>query len=240
MKLLDHTCATPEANLACDEALLDAAESEVGGSCLRFWESSQLFVVVGYANHVSREVNVSFCQEHAIPVLRRCSGGGTVVQGAGCLNYALVLPIDARGPTRNISAANQFIMERNRAALERLTGQPIAIAGHTDLTMAGRKFSGNAQRRRHRFLLFHGTFLLHFDLSLIAAILNHPSLEPEYRERRAHGEFLVNLGQVAEKAKVALQGVWAATEGIAAVPEPRLRQLVTQKYATADWNLKFR
>ena len=116
MKLLDLTLPSPAENLACDEMLLDAAEAGDGGEILRFWEPREHFVVVGYANKVATEVNVAACEARGIPVLRRCSGGGTVVQGPGCLNYTLVLRITADGPLHNIGIANQFIMRQNRAA----------------------------------------------------------------------------------------------------------------------------
>ena len=109
LELLDLTLPTPAENLACDEALLDAAEVGERGEALRFWESPEHFVVVGYANKVATEVNVAACEARGIPILRRCSGGGTVVQGPGCLNYALVLRITDNGPTQSISSANQSI-----------------------------------------------------------------------------------------------------------------------------------
>src|SRR5436190_1549788 len=94
MNLLDLTLPTPAENLACDEALLDAFEAAGGDGVLRFWEPAEPFVVVGYSNQVAQEVDVAACDAAGIPVLRRCSGGGTVVQGPGCLNYALVLNIE--------------------------------------------------------------------------------------------------------------------------------------------------
>ena len=118
MKYLDFTLPTPAENLACDEALLDWREAEGGGEILRFWGSPEPFVVVGYANKVATEVNVQACAEKKIPILRRCSGGGTVLQGPGVLNYSLILKIVEGGPTAGINSANRFIMERNRAALE--------------------------------------------------------------------------------------------------------------------------
>src|ERR1039458_3609667 len=98
MRHLDLTIPSPAENLACDEALLDWCESGTGAECLRFWESPEPFVVVGYANKVETEVNVAACEARKIPILRRCSGGGTVAQGPGCLNYALILPITKDGP----------------------------------------------------------------------------------------------------------------------------------------------
>ncbi|MGB8368115.1 MAG: biotin/lipoate A/B protein ligase family protein [Limisphaerales bacterium] len=247
MKLLDLTLPSPAENLACDEALLDAAEAGTGGEALRFWESRESFVVVGYTNKVAAEVNVTACEVRGIPVLRRCSGGGTVVQGPGCLNYTLVLRITADGPLHNIGVANQFVMRQNRAAIQSLfhkseTQNPrpeIAVRGHTDLAIGERKFSGNSQRRRKHFLLFHGTFLLNFDLALVSELLPMPSKQPDYREHRAHTEFLTNLNVPAKEVKAALRRAWKAKEPLKGFPTEKIAALARDKYATREWNFKF-
>ncbi len=242
MTLLDLTLPTPAENLACEEALLDAAEAGASGEVLRFWESPYHFVVVGYANKVATEVNVAACKARNIPILRRCSGGGTVVQGPGCLNYSLILHIAEDGPTRTIQDANQFIMERNLEAIAAEIRNPkseIQIAGHTDLAIGGLKFSGNSQRRRRKFLLFHGTFLLHFDLSLISELLHPPSLQPDYRQSRSHGEFVTNLNSTATAVKNALAAAWGANEPGLTIPSDAIKSLVQLKYDQRDWNFKF-
>ena len=164
---LDLTLPTPEENLACDEALLELCDAGAVGPMLRFWEAAQYFVVIGYANQVATEVNRAFCEQQGIPVLRRCTGGGTVLQGPGCLNYSLLLPVDGPHPLRSISSTNDFIMRRHRDMLAALLRAPVEQQGHTDLAIGGLKFSGNAQRRRRHFLLFHGCFLLHLDIELV-------------------------------------------------------------------------
>ncbi len=222
MKYLDLTLPTPAENIACDEQLLDAAERGAGGEVLRVWESPQSFVVVGYGNTIETEVNVAACAARGIPVLRRCSGGGTVVQGPGCLSYALILNIEANPELRNVTAANHFIMERNRRAVEaelRIANCElrIAVCGHTDLALViqnssfdiSKKFSGNAQRRRRQFILFHGTFLLDFDLALISELLPLPSRQPDYRASRVHGTFLTNLNLSPDAVKSALRQAWS-------------------------------
>lgn len=242
MKILDLTLPTPAENLACDEALLEAAETGTSGEVLRFWESPDYFVVVGYANKFGLEVNVPACAARGIPILRRCSGGGTVVQGPGCLNYALVLRITRDGPTRSIAAANRFIMERNRAAIASslpLLAASIQIQGHTDLTIDGRKFSGNAQRRRKHFLLFHGSLLLGFDLGLIGELLPMPSQQPDYRDRRRHADFLTNLELPAALVKHELAKAWKTSESTHEFPTESVRELVVAKYSNEEWNEKF-
>ena len=240
MKVLDLTLPTPAENLACDEALLDAAESGQSGEVLRFWESREPFVVVGYANKVATEVNTLECERLKIPILRRCSGGGAVVQGPGCLSYALVLKISKDGHTRNISAANQFIMDRNCAALNAaLRSSPVIVQGCTDLAIDGLKVSGNSQRRRKNFLLFHGTFLLNFDLALVTRVLLMPSKQPDYRAQRSHGDFITNINVSAEALKSALSEAWHAQGTLGAVPHRELAQLVRERYSTHAWNFKF-
>jgi lipoate-protein ligase A len=239
MKLLDLTLSSPAENLACDEVLLDTAEAGAGDEVLRFWEPREHFVVVGYANKVATEVNVAACEARGIPVLRRCSGGGTVVQSSGCLNYTLVLRISANGPLHNIGVANQFIMRQNRAALESVVNRPVAIRGHTDLAISERKFSGNSQRRRKHFLLFHGTFLLNFDLALVSELLPMPSKQPDYRESRAHAEFLTNLNVPADEVKAALRHSWKAEKPSKNPPLEKIKALARDKYDTREWNFKF-
>lgn len=101
------------------------------------------------------------------------------------------------------------------------------------------KFSGNAQRRKKHFLLFHGTFLLQFDISLISKFLRMPSKEPDYREGRSHKEFLTNLDLPADVVKAALRETWGATEPLEAVPRHEIALLARDKYVTKEWNFKF-
>lgn len=236
MRCLDLTLDSPAANLALEEALLDACE-EGGAEVLRFWESPEYFVVVGYANKVETEVNVAACRERNVPILRRCSGGGTVLQGPGCLNYSLVLNFETEPELQTIPGANCFIMRRNAEALRKSLGLSAEVCGITDLAVGDLKVSGNAQRRKRRALIFHGTFLLSFNLQLVSELLRSPSKEPDYRAGRAHGKFITNLHVDAAAIKSALQTAWGADEKLAAIPD--VTQLVQEKYSTDEWNLKF-
>ncbi len=241
MKFLDVTCPTPAENLAWDEALLDLCE-ENGTEVLRLWESSDPFVVVGYGNSVAREVFQEQCAERGIPILRRCSGGGTVVQGPGCLSYNLTLRIDSHALLQTVTATNEFVMQRNRAALESVVTEKISVQGCTDLAFAdgGRwwKFSGNAQRRRRRALVFHGTILHSFDLELLGPLLRFPSSQPGYRSARAHSEFVRNLPAGVAAIRSALRHAWNAEEAIPDIPPARIADLLQRHYLNDDWNLR--
>ena len=235
MQCLDLTLPTPEANLACDEALLDECEASPDREVLRFWESPRPFVVLGMASRREREVRLAACDDRGIPVLRRCSGGGTVVQGPGCLSYTLVLCIAGSGLLERIDSTNAFVMERHRRALADATGLPILRQGATDLAVGRRKFSGNAQRRRRRCLLFHGTFLLDFPIPLVEELLPYPPKAPDYRGHRTHGAFLTNLREPASRIKELLRRSWNAAHG-GDVPAEAIASLVARKYSARSWN----
>src|SRR5260221_3609078 len=239
MKYLDLTLPTAEENLACDEALLDFSEADGGEEVLRFWEPLQHFVVLGYANKAGSEIDLAACAADNIPVYRRCTGGGTVLQGPGCLNYSLILKIDSTSPLHSISSTNCFVMERNQQAMRALLGKPIALKGHTDLALENLKFSGNAQRRHRKFLLFHGTFLVDFDIPLIDKCLRLPSRQPSYRQGRSHGHFLRNVETDRASIKESLRNIWQAIEPLTVFPTERITRLVAEKYARREWNFRF-
>lgn len=238
MQFLDHSFPTPAQNLAADEWLLIQAENGARPATLRFWESPVYFVALGYTNRADVEANLPACEAASVPVLRRVSGGGTVMQGPGCLNYALVHPI-APGETLNVEATNKMVMETQRATFEQLLGVGVAVAGHTDLATNGLKFSGNAQRRKARHFLFHGTILLDFDLDLVQRLLRPPSKEPDYRARRSHRDFIRNLPVSREQVKATLCDAWGANERADDVAVGALDELVAERYERDEWNMKF-
>src|SRR5258708_39998356 len=124
MKYIDLTLPAPEENLACDEALLDLCEEGWEGEILRFWEPRGYFVVVGYANKTAAEVNLGFCRENGIPVLRRCSGGGAGLAGAGGLNYLHVPSNNRSGPPTGHGAGHSSIQHHQQARVEVLCEAP--------------------------------------------------------------------------------------------------------------------
>ena len=160
MKYLDLTFPDPASNLACDEALVEVLDQTQSNSgILRVWEPINHFVVLGYANKVVTEVNSKACEARDIPILRRSSGGGAVLQGPGCFNYSLILP-NNWADLESISGSYRFILEHHRKLIEPIIGKTVQIQGISDLAIDGQKFSGNAQNRKRRLILFHGTILL--------------------------------------------------------------------------------
>lgn len=234
MKYLDLTLPSPEQNLALEEALLEWAET-TQNECLRFWESATHFVVLGAGSPINTDVNRAQCERLGVPVLRRCSGGGTVVQGPGCLNYTLVLDMEKHAPLSGITSTNDYILGRVASALERCGLPGATVQGISDLTQGPLKFSGNAQRRRKRFILFHGTLLHRFDLALISQCLDVPEKMPDYRGEREHGLFVTNIAVDAARAKREIAAEWGAESPLVVWPIERTTELARTRYCDPAW-----
>jgi lipoate-protein ligase A len=145
------------------------------------------------------------------------------------------LPSAAKG----ISATNDFIIKSHEAALRPLLGPVVQKQGASDLALGPLKFSGNAQRRKRNFLLYHGTFLLDFDLPLIERLLPLPSRQPDYRRNRSHEDFLTNVSLPAREIKRRLQQLWRAADPLKELPLAPIDRLAVSRYASDDWNFKF-
>lgn len=240
MLILDKTFETPAENLACDELLVESCQKNGQIECLRFWEPEHYFVVVGYGNKIEEEVFTDECKKYNVPILRRISGGGTVLQGPGCLNYTLALNINNN--IKNLSTipdTNRYIMNRNKKAIETIIGKEVNVSGVTDLTIEGKKFSGNAQRRFNDYVLYHGTFLLNMDISLIERFLKMPTRQPCYRQNRKHSEFLININLSASQIKDSFKKEWNVMGGDMEIDSDKIRQLAVEKYQNPEWNLKY-
>jgi len=223
IRLLDLTLPSPAENLALDEALLDELDERGGDPVLRFWECDRHFVVLGRASCLNDDVHVAACEQDAVPVLRRASGGGTVLQGPGCLSYAFVLPLDLHPHLANIRSANQFILERVAGALHRW--EPATVfRGISDLAIGEMKISGNAQRRTGHALLLHGTILHGMPAQAIARYLKQPARQPDYRQGRSHGLFLRTIEVPPEALKQAIAETWSVGSKLAAWPVARTQK----------------
>ena len=180
---------SPSAN-ACENLRLDEDLLAEGKGVLRLWESTQECVVLGHSGRPERDTHLDVCRGAGVPVLRRCSGGGAVLLGPGCLNYSLVMPLAWRPECRDVRYSVAWIMRRIGRALNL---PELRCEGQSDLALNGRKVSGSAQRRTQDTILHHGTLLYRFDAARAEMFLKPPVREPAYRAGRSHAEFLGNL-----------------------------------------------
>jgi len=226
---MNLTLPTLPANLALDEALLEAREVGDAPDLLRFWQWPADAVVLGANGRIGIDVNEEACRADGVALARRSSGGGTVLLGPGCLLFSLILSFDRHPDLKDVTRSYRWILGRIGEAFG------AGVNGISDLTIDAMKFSGNAQHRKSESVLHHGTLLLNFDLTKITRYLRSPEREPEYRAGRPHAAFVRNLGIDAESAMRMLESAWDAREEWSDWPREMVEKMTTEQYATDEW-----
>jgi lipoate---protein ligase len=214
MQLIDYSAKTCRENLALDEALVESADTWNGDGnapteTLRVWEMPAVCVVMGRGSKPT-EIREAACVLDQTPVLRRHSGGASIVAGPGCLLYSVLLSLEKRPGLRDIDFAHRFVMEKILIGVSTIVPE-VKLLGTCDLTQNGKKCSGNALRFKRNWVLYHGTLLYDFPLELISRYLAMPPRMPDYRSNRHHDAFVANLGCDVSRLKQALCQAWNAT-----------------------------
>lgn len=224
MHLIRYPFTNIEEMIALDELFLKKAESDEIGETLRFWDSGEYFIALGRAGRISPECFMEKCERDNVKIIRRISGGGAVLEGPGCLNYSLILSYKSDDKYRDIRCSYQRILEKIADSF-RIKCSGIEVFSISDIALNNKKFSGNAQARKRKYFLHHGTVLYNFDLQKISVYLKHPPNEPEYRKGRPHKDFLANLPFDPEEIKRSIQKIFLKSDAICELTKEDLEEL---------------
>lgn len=143
----------PAVNIALEEAIGRSVASGTVPPTLRFWRDSNS-AIIGRSQPAGEELDLELCHELDIPVVRRPSGGGTVLHHPNNLNYSLYLPETGSNGVREESIR----LSRPVASTLEGLGVPVRVEPN-GLFVGSEKIGGTAQSRRWG-LLHHGTLLL--------------------------------------------------------------------------------
>ncbi len=152
----------PPYNLALEEYAL--RNLDPGRDYLILWQNRPA-VIVGRFQNTAEEVNQPYVDRHAVSVVRRLSGGGAVYHDLGNLNFTFIVKREPGG-FNDFDRFTLPVLETLRSF-----GVPAERSSRNDLTIEGRKFSGNAQYVSGGRLLHHGTILFDSDLDAVADVL---------------------------------------------------------------------
>ncbi|MFK8111102.1 MAG: biotin/lipoate A/B protein ligase family protein [Rubripirellula sp.] len=230
----------PADHLALDEAMLIEAENESSGAAdaIRIWEFASPIVVAGRSTRVDREIDRPYCERNGIPILRRCSGGASVVGGPGCLMYSVVMNLDASPAVRGIDQAHRHVMGHVLEAVQ-VQLPEVTLQGICDLTWQDCKFSGNSLRITRAAMLYHGTILYDFDLDQISRCLQVAPRQPEYRQSRDHASFVTNVPLDPKRFATSLDKSFGVVDEVNMIAySNQIRELRSQRYDSDAWNFR--
>jgi lipoate-protein ligase A len=237
MLIIKRHQTDPYFNLATEEYVLKNLDED----CFMLWRNAPS-IIVGKHQNTLAEINLEYVKQNNIPVVRRLSGGGAVFHDLGNLNFTFIQTgaeeslIDFRKYTEPILEVLQKI------------GIDARFEGRNDLTIDGRKFSGNAEHIWKKRVLHHGTLLFASHMPDLAAALNADPLKFQDKSVKSVRSRVTNI---SEHLKVPMDVMEFATliqDHIAEKYQDaklvelsnddheKIDNLVKTKYGTWEWN----
>ena len=241
-------------NMAVDEAIL-AVQKEQANPTLRFYGWTQPAFSFGYFQDIASEVDIDTCRADGIELVKRMTGGGTVVHGWE-LTYTLVLP---RGTGEiGVSEVYQRIGQSLVKTFQRLgiptqcyaeshdasePGPNICLTNPAehDVMSDNKKLAGVSVRRNRNGIMFQGYISLDMPPS---AILARVSKEPEIQEMLREKSTAINTDERSIPRSALIQaisetlnlGITFHSSELSPTEYVQAKTLAETKYATSDWN----
>ncbi len=228
----------PYFNLAAEEYVMDHFDRD----CFMLWRNAPA-IIVGRHQNTLAEINADYVRDHNLPVVRRMSGGGAVFHDLGNLNFTFVTAIDAY---RNDVDFRRF----TQPILDALLGLGVnaRFEGRNDLTIDGRKFSGNAEYIRRGRILHHGTLLFSARMTDVAAALRPDPAKFDDKAVKSVRSRVTNISEHLPRPMTVLEfrdclmehlmneTPDAADYAFTDADRAAIERLRDEKYATWEWN----
>ena len=150
----------PYLNLAVEEYLLETVKPNQ--LILYLWQNERT-VVIGKNQNAWKECRFQSSKPTAGILLVVSRGGGAVFHDLGNLNFTFLIP----SSDYDLSKQMSVILEAVRSL-----GIDAQKSGRNDVTVDGKKFSGNAFCQKGGNSYHHGTLMLRVDTQKVARYLN--------------------------------------------------------------------
>lgn len=167
MRYLASSSLDIRQNLAIETYLMEHAD--LTEPILYFYVNAPCIIVGRYQN-VLAEINQQYVKDHQIILTRRTSGGGAVYDDLGNVSFSFITKDDGDA-VGNFKRFTDPVIK----ALHQMGATGAAMTGRNDLTIDGKKFSGNAMHVENGRMFSHGTLMYDVDQTQIAKALQVPA-----------------------------------------------------------------
>lgn len=187
MLYINNEVTDPYYNHALEEYFLKNSQEE----CFILWRSSPC-ILIGKNQNAYSEINIDYVKEHKLPVVRRLSGGGAIFNDLGNILFGFI----SNNPTNTFADFERFT-KPIIAALREL-GINAVLSGRNDITIDGKKFSGNAQAKHGNRIIHHGSILYSSNMSDLSAALNVRPIKFQDKSIKSVASRVTNISEHLE------------------------------------------
>lgn len=236
MILVDNRNVTdPYINLAIEEYLIRHSDGK--GKDYLFLYINEPCIVLGKNQSIYREINFDFLRNNQLKLCRRISGGGTVYQDKGNLNFAFITSF-ANEKVNNYKIFNQLIID---ALMQ--SGVEATIDARNNILYQGKKISGNAQFTDRKNLISHGTLLFNANLNLLRSSLKQNVFQVESKAPQSVPSSVANIHPFANEISTTEElkkfiSTYAKPENVFQFSEMEwneIEQLAKEKFESYEW-----
>ena len=240
MLIIKRHNTDPYFNLATEEFVLKNFEDD----SFMLWRNAPS-IIVGKHQNTLAEINVEYVKQNNIPVVRRLSGGGAVFHDLGNLNFTFIRKGQAEALV-DFRRYTEPILE----VLQKM-GIDAKFEGRNDLTIGGKKFSGNAEHIWKNRILHHGTLLFSSHMPDLSQALNADPLKFQDKSVKSVRSRVTNISdhlrepmdvmQFAAMIEAHITEKYPDARLIELSPEDqdRIHDLTREKYSTWEWNFGY-
>ena len=235
-------------NMALDEAIMKLSHEQKTPT-IRFYGWKPAAISIGYFQGMRDEVDIAKCEELGIDVVRRITGGGAVFHDSE-VTYSFVATEKSAILPKNILDSYKKICNGIIAGLGELDLEA-SFVPLNDIVVAGKKISGNAQTRREKAILQHGTILTGVDVEKMFSMLKVPSekikgkLIEDIKQRVTSVEQQLGRKVSFDQTLSAMKKGFEKSFGVElreskpAKEEAELaKQIVEERFANDKWNFR--
>ena len=226
-------------NHAAEEYLMSNFDDEV----FMLWINKPS-ILIGRNQNTITEINLDYVKDNGIEVVRRLSGGGTVYNDFGNMNFTFITKKDSDVQVKD--GFEKFALPVINAL--RSLGVNAVFTGRNDITIDDKKFSGNAQYFKKDKLLHHGTLLFDCDMSKLSLALKSKAIKFKDKSVKSVGARVTNILPHLEKSmsleefKDYLKDYIIDTYKIETIYEFKeedineINKIVEERFKTWEWN----
>jgi lipoate---protein ligase len=163
------------------------------GFYFNIYEPNDYKVILGMSRTPEGDVYNEACKDDNVSLMKRISGGGTVLLAPGMFVWELIIPTKTQLLNQKIwfnVLSGWLLNNLSSAGVENAE-----VKGTSDITIDNRKICGASLYIGKNKILYHGTLLLDIDPHLFDKYLKFPDIVPDYRQGRIHSEFVTTLKQ---------------------------------------------
>lgn len=238
MVYLESPSTDPDFNLALEQYVFDTLPRS--NEYFMLWQNDNA-IMVGKHQNTLEEINQAYVREHGIRVVRRLSGGGAVYHDLGNINYTFI--VDAKGSKFLDFAVFCRQVVKALATL----GVQAEVSGRNDITIGGKKFSGNSQYIKRDRIMHHGTIMFDSNLLVLDAALKVHKDKIESKGVKSVRGRVTNVREHI-KGEITLAQFWdvlrqfmvedqnMAAWQLTATDLKQIEELRQSRYATWEWN----